>query len=96
MNCGLNPVGRLWKGFELVNMYVMFYLLISHSIVTDIPQCIYLFAFLCLLRGDEALKIDMRHVEYRKPPNQMIILTLDFRKTAQAGGMIYLYYYYAV
>ncbi|RUS27056.1 hypothetical protein BC938DRAFT_483767, partial [Jimgerdemannia flammicorona] len=46
--------------------------------------CAYLFAYLCLLRGDEVLNIQWTHIEFRK---RYITLTLNFRKTAQGGGI---------
>ncbi|RUS32950.1 hypothetical protein BC938DRAFT_473715, partial [Jimgerdemannia flammicorona] len=47
--------------------------------------CAYMFAYLCLLRGDEVLNIQWTHIEFRK---RYITLTLNFRKTAQSGGRL--------
>jgi len=41
-------------------------------------------AFLCLLRFDEVLKIEMHHIELIS--REKIKLTLPFRKTHQFGG----------
>lgn len=46
-------------------------------------QAIYTIAFLCMLRIDEALKIQFHHIEIGE---KKIILTLPFRKTHQFGG----------
>lgn len=48
--------------------------------------CVYLISYLCLLRIDEALKIDMLHIECIQNEPWKITLTLDFRKTEQTGG----------
>lgn len=49
-------------------------------------QCaIYIFAFLALLRIDEALGLQLTNIEYR---DQYITLTLDHRKDAQGGGKV--------
>nr|GAT49007.1 predicted protein [Mycena chlorophos] len=47
-------------------------------------QAIYAIAFLCLLRFDEALQIQVHDIEF--VDQDTIILTLPFRKTAQNGG----------
>lgn len=49
-------------------------------------QLIYLIAYLCLLRTDEALGINMEHIEFRFNQAKKVVLTLDFRKTHQEGG----------
>jgi hypothetical protein len=46
-------------------------------------QAIYTIAFLCMLRIDEALKIQFHHIEIG---GKKITLTLPFRKTHQFGG----------
>ena len=46
-------------------------------------QAIYTITFLCMLRIDEALKIQFHHIEIGE---KKIILTLPFRKTHQFGG----------
>jgi integrase len=53
-----------------------------------LSQLMYVLAYLCLLRADEALRIDMRHIEYPFGQGQKMTLTLDFRKTHQEGGKI--------
>jgi hypothetical protein len=52
-----------------------------------ILQCIYIFAFLCLLRSDEVLKIKYEHIKIVDKAKGQIVLNLDFRKTHQHGGM---------
>ncbi|KAF9472357.1 hypothetical protein BDN70DRAFT_938255 [Pholiota conissans] len=49
-------------------------------------EAIYTIAFLCLLRSDEVLKIQLKHVSFSKDPPTMT-LTLPFRKTHQDGGI---------
>ena len=46
-------------------------------------QAAYAFSFLCLLRIDEVLKIEMHHIEFIS--DTKIKLTLPFRKTHQFG-----------
>ena len=50
-------------------------------------QCIYIWSYLCLLRADEALKINIEHIEFAEEEYQSVTLTLDFRKKHQGGGM---------
>jgi hypothetical protein len=49
-------------------------------------QCIYAIAFLCLLRFDEALKIQAHHLEVINEKTGEMKLTLPFRKTHKFGG----------
>jgi hypothetical protein len=49
-------------------------------------QAAYILSFLCLLRIDEVLKIEMHHVEFIS--DTKIKLTLPFRKTHQFGGKL--------
>jgi integrase len=49
-------------------------------------QCIYTIAFLCLLRFDEVLRIELKHIEVIDKYKGHIKLTLPFRKTHQYGG----------
>jgi len=49
-------------------------------------QSIYTDAFLNLLRGEEALRTRMEHLDFQKE-EETITMTLDFRKTAQTGGI---------
>ena len=51
-------------------------------------HCIYLIAFLCLLRFDEVLKIQAHHLEVVDEGKGEIKLTLPFRKTHKLGGML--------
>ena len=47
----------------------------------------YAIAFQCLLRIDEVLRIEVRHLRrHILPEGPKIELTLDFRKTHQTGG----------
>ena len=46
-------------------------------------QAAYVLSFLCLLRIDEVLKIEMHHIEFIS--DAKIKLTLPFRKTHQFG-----------
>jgi hypothetical protein len=51
-------------------------------------QAIHTLAFLCLLRSDEVLKIQVDHVEFVKDLDgdiEYMVLTLPFRKTHQDG-----------
>ena len=50
-------------------------------------QCIYTIAFLCLLRFDEVLRIQLKDIEVVDKEKGHIKLTLPFRKTHQYGGM---------
>jgi hypothetical protein len=50
-------------------------------------QCIYTIAFLCLLRFDEVLRIQLKDIEVIDKEKGHIKLTLPFRKTHQYGGM---------
>jgi hypothetical protein len=49
-------------------------------------QSIYIIAFLCLLRFDEVLRIEMKDIEIMDKWKGHIKLTLPFRKTHQYGG----------
>lgn len=53
-------------------------------------QAIYTIAFLCLLRIDEVLKIQIEHIEFidRGTKDYRMVLTLPFRKTHQFGGKL--------
>jgi len=53
-------------------------------------QCIYTIAFLCLLRFDEVLRIELRDIEVVDKFKGHIKLSLPFRKTHQYGGMSHL------
>jgi hypothetical protein len=44
----------------------------------------YAIAFLCLLRIDEVLRIEHRHIQLLE--NGRLEINLDYRKTAQFGG----------
>ncbi|KAF8177437.1 hypothetical protein BJ912DRAFT_839497, partial [Pholiota molesta] len=49
---------------------------------------IYTVAFLCLLRSDEVLKLERKHIDYVKegPKGKpIVILSLPYRKTHQFG-----------
>jgi hypothetical protein len=50
-------------------------------------QCIYSIAFLCLLRFDEVLRIQLKDIEVVDKLKGQIKLTLPFRKTHQYGGI---------
>lgn len=53
-------------------------------------NCIYIFAFLCLLRFDEVLNIKWSFITLQDLPNGgglRLKLMLPFRKTHQTGGM---------
>jgi hypothetical protein len=52
-------------------------------------QCIYTIAFLCLLRFDEVLRIQLKDIEVVDKFKGHIKLTLPFRKTHQYGGSSY-------
>jgi hypothetical protein len=52
-------------------------------------QSIYIIAFLCLLRFDEVLRIEMKDIEVMDKFKGHIKLTLPFRKTHQYGGTGY-------
>lgn len=43
-------------------------------------------AYLCLLRVDEVLKIKFSHLKWDTHDENLIVLTLPFRKTSQNGG----------
>ena len=47
---------------------------------------LYAISFLCFLRIDEALKLEVRHFRLVDKKKGKIEITLDFRKTAQDGG----------
>ena len=49
-------------------------------------QCIYTIAFLCLLRFDEVLRIELKNIDVVDKFKGHIKLTLPFRKTHQYGG----------
>jgi len=51
-------------------------------------QCVYTIAFLCLLRFDEVLRIELKDIEVIDKNEGHIALTLPFRKTHQYGGEI--------
>ena len=46
-------------------------------------QCIYAIAFLCLLRFDEVLRIELKNIEVINQIKEHISLTPSFRKTHQ-------------
>jgi hypothetical protein len=47
----------------------------------------YAISFLCFLRIDECLKLELRHFRVEKINTQIAVsLRLDFRKTHQEGG----------
>lgn len=51
-------------------------------------HAIYTLAFLCLLRVDEVLNIQLEHIEFiENGSRSILVLTLPFRKTHQFGGM---------
>lgn len=50
-------------------------------------QCIYTISFLCLLRFDEVLRIELKDIEIVDKLKGQIKLTLSFRKTHQTGGI---------
>lgn len=50
-------------------------------------QSIYSIAFLCLLRFDEVLRIQLKDIEVIDKVKGQIKLTLPFRKTHQFGGI---------
>ena len=50
-------------------------------------QCIYTIAFLCLLRFDEVLRIQLKDIKVVDKFKGHIKLTLPFRKTHQYGGL---------
>ncbi|KAJ7618074.1 DNA breaking-rejoining enzyme [Roridomyces roridus] len=54
-------------------------------------QCTYVLAFLCLLRFDEVLKIQLEDIEFVSPI--CVKLTLPFRKTHQFGNVQPFYLY---
>jgi integrase len=56
-------------------------------------QCIYTIAFLCLLRFDEVLRIELKDVEVINQKKGQIRLSLPFRKTHQYGGEVLLFRY---
>lgn len=51
-------------------------------------QCIYTIAFLCLLRFDEVLRIQLKDIEVIDKLKGHFKLTLPFRKTHQYGGSV--------
>jgi hypothetical protein len=51
-------------------------------------QCIYTIAFLCLLRFDEVLRIQLKDIEIVDKFKGHFKLILPFRKTHQYGGLI--------
>jgi len=63
---------RNWAGYKLRKML----------------QCIYIIAFLCLLRGEEVLRIEFDHIEVVDRARAHIVLFLKFRKTDQYGGTL--------
>jgi integrase len=56
-------------------------------------QCIYTIAFLCLLRFDEVLRIELKDIEVIDKFKGHIKLILPFRKTHQYGGMSHLSFF---
>jgi len=52
-------------------------------------QCIYTIAFLCLLRFDEVLQIELKNIDVVDKFKGHIKLTLPFRKTHQYGGIYF-------
>jgi hypothetical protein len=50
-------------------------------------QCIYLLSFLCLLRFDEVLQIQLHHLTVDNEASATVSLNLVFRKTKQEGGL---------
>lgn len=66
----VNPEDQQWGGARLRVML----------------QCIYAIAFLCLLRFDEVLRIELKDIEVIDKWKGHIKLTLPFRKTHQYGG----------
>jgi len=54
-------------------------------------QCIYAIAFLCLLRFDEVLRIELKDIEIIDKQRGEIKLTLPFRKTHQYGGIFFVF-----
>ena len=52
-------------------------------------QAAYILSFLCLLRIDEVLKIEMHHIKFIS--DTKIKLTLPFRKTHQFGGRLVIF-----
>ena len=54
-------------------------------------QAAYAFSFLCLLRIDEVLKIEMHHIEFIS--DTKIKLTLPFRKTHQFGRKLGIWHF---
>jgi hypothetical protein len=52
-------------------------------------HAVYVISFLCLLRFDEALKIQVHEV--RRLSEKSFALTLPFRKTSQYGGTVFLF-----
>ncbi|KAN0085358.1 hypothetical protein V8E54_001825, partial [Elaphomyces granulatus] len=54
----------------------------------------YAISFPCLLRSDEVLRIEMRHIHREKINGRWIVeLRLDFRKTHQAGDIKPFYFF---
>lgn len=49
-------------------------------------HCIYVLSFLCLLRFDEVLSIQVHHLEVKDKEKGLIMLHLLSRKTHQTGG----------
>jgi len=54
--------------------------------VRSMLQCIYLLSFICLLRFDEVLQIQLHHITVENEMSAKISLNLIFRKTKQEGG----------
>jgi hypothetical protein len=48
----------------------------------------YSIAFLCLLRIDEVLRIQLRNIRVHDTESRIVELMLDFRKTHQTGGKV--------
>ena len=64
---------RYWGGYKMRKML----------------QAIYLLAFICLLRAEEVLRIQVEHLRLLDPVKGVVQLTLPFRKTHQHGGELY-------
>jgi hypothetical protein len=54
--------------------------------VRTLLHCVYVFAFLCLLRSDEVFRIKFEDIEIINKLRGHIVLNLPFRKTHQHGG----------
>ena len=73
----------MWSGDDVPE-----HLKLAGSLQRKALQCIYTLAFLCLLRGDEVLKLCFEHLVCGEDENMAYIkVTLPFRKTHQFGGL---------